>query len=193
MSSRVPVARFGLRAGHGPGATTSPCPFGLSSAPAIHHLSRHPVSPRCVFSAGALRSLGPALVPGDRSSALEWLPPTVPQDPQLLWDPSLAPWALLPRGPRFQLHLQFLAHLLCCDRFQSQQDFSQKIQPRSDPILSLSGECILETKETGAREKAPSCHLSCPKRKAHSSASQLSPFSRTVSPWLPAKLKDSAF
>ena len=73
-------------------------------------------------------------------------PPPHPQDPQLLWDPSLGPWALLPRGPRFQLHLQSLAHLLCCDRFQSQQDFSQKIQPL---ILSLLGECVLEREGKG--------------------------------------------
>lgn len=151
MPSRVPAAHFELRAGYSPAATTSPHPLRLSSAPAIQlPLLESPRFPRCVFTAGVLRNLGPALVQGGGTGAQPWsdCPPPCPRDLQLLWDPSLGPWALLPRGPSFQLHLQLLAHLLCCDRFQSQQDFSQKIQPPIQ-ILSLSRECILERKKKG--------------------------------------------
>ena len=57
-----------------------------------------PRFPRCVFTAGVLRNLGPALVRGGGTGAQPWSdrPPPRPRDPQLLWDPSFGPWALLP-------------------------------------------------------------------------------------------------
>ena len=134
-SSRVPAAPLWTQGWSWPWGYNVPLPTSPKLCPSHSSpLLSHPVSP-AVFTAGALRNLGPALVRGggDRSSALEWLPPTAPPGPSAPLDPSLGPWALLPRDPSFQLHLQSLAHQLCCDKFQSQQHFSQKIQPPIRP------------------------------------------------------------
>ena len=104
-SSRVPAAPLWTQGWSWPWGYNVPLPTSPKLCPSHSSpLLSHPVSP-AVFTAGALRNLGPALVRGggDRSSALEWLPPTVARAPGTLGSSGPLPWPLgtAPKRPEF--------------------------------------------------------------------------------------------